>query len=150
MKTYSFFLAGIIQGSIASEAVHCQDYRREIKEIIERCVPGARVYCPFENHPESLAYDDARARRVFFDHIQMAAQADCLVTYLPEASMGTAVEMYAAMEAGRAVVTVSPLTSNWTIKFLSDVILPDTAELARFASSGELAAFLDRFYAKRS
>ena len=109
VKSYSFFLAGIIQGSIRHEAVHCQDYRRALRDIIERRrARTARVYCPVENHPESLGYDDAKASRVFFDHIEWSRRVDCLVAYLPEASMGTAVEMYAAREAGRAVVDHKP------------------------------------------
>jgi hypothetical protein len=146
VKSYSFFIAGIIQGSIAHEAVYCQDYRREMKEIIQNNVPSARVYCPVENHPESLKYDDSKAFRVFFDHIKMVEDTDCLVTYLPEASMGTAVEMYAARKAGRAVVTVSPLAANWAIKFLSDRVLPDMNAFREFARSGELAEFLEEFY----
>ncbi len=145
MSAYTFFIAGIIQGSIA-EGVHPQDYRVEIKSIIERYLRGSKVYCPFENHPNSLSYDDEKAQRVFFDHLEMVKKVDCLVTYLPEASMGTAAEMYAAREASRAVVTVSPLTSNWTVKFLSHKVLPGLEEFKRFASSGELAAFLQRFY----
>ena len=61
MRPYSFFLAGIIQGSIAHEAVHRQDYRSALKSIIEAHVPQARVYCPFTNHPQSLHYDDEKA-----------------------------------------------------------------------------------------
>lgn len=148
MKHYSFFIAGIIQGSIPDESVHDQDYRRRIKEIISTHIAGARVYCPFENHPESLAYDDEKARTVFLDHIEMARRADCLVTYLPEASMGTAVEMYAAREADRAVITISGLSANWTVKFLSDVVLPDVDAFGDFAASGELLGFLEGFYTR--
>jgi hypothetical protein len=145
VKPRAFFIAGIIQGSIA-EGVHPQDYRRELKDIIERAVKGAKVYCPFENHPQSLTYDDTKARSVFFDHIEMVAASDCLVTYLPEASMGTAVEMYAAREAGRAVITISPLAANWTVKFLSNRVFGGIEDFRAFAESGGLAAFLDEFY----
>jgi len=142
---HSFFIAGIIQGSIPGVSVHPQDYRGEIKAILKKHVPGARVYCPFENHPESLRYDDDKARRVFLDHILMAAESSCLVAYVPQASMGTAVEMYATREAGRPVITISPLAENWTIKFLSDILLADIEAFRRFAASGELAAFLDGY-----
>lgn len=146
MKSYSFFIAGIIQGSISGVAVHPQDYRREIKDVLLKNVAGAKVYCPVENHPRSLAYDDDKAFRVFFDHIRMVEETDCLVTYLPEASMGTAVEMYAARKAGRAVVTVSPLDANWTVKFLSNRMLSDLAAFRQFVESGSLVEFLEGFY----
>lgn len=148
MKGYSFFIAGIIQGSIADQAVHAQDYRAEITAILELHIDGARVYCPFNNHPNSLEYDDSKASRVFFDHISMAAKTDCLVTYLPEASMGTAVEMFAAHKAGRAVVTISPLDANWTVKFLSGRLLRDIGAFRDFAASGGLLEFLDDFYGR--
>ncbi len=147
MRTYDFFLAGIIQGSISESTIHSQDYRRMVREILEECVEGARVYCPFDNHPNSLEYDDAKASQVFFDHIQMAARTDCLVAYLPEASMGTAVEMFAAHNAGRAIVAISPLGSNWTVRFLSDRVLDDIEAFGKFAASGHLVEFLDEYYA---
>ena len=143
MKRRSFFIAGIIQGSIGETRVHAQDYRREIREILEKHVDGAVVYCPFENHPNSLEYDRETASRVFFDHIAMAAKADCLVTYLPEASMGTAVEMYAAHVAGTPVVTISPLSANWTVRFLSSRLLADMDEFREFVAGGGLLELLD-------
>jgi hypothetical protein len=149
VKGYSVFIAGIIQGSIPDGAVHSQDYRRELKEILEAHMPGARVYCPIENHPDSLAYDDDKARRVFFDHIEMVAASDCLITFLPEASMGTAVEMYAAREAAVPVITISPLSGNWAVKFLSDVILADTGEFRAYAASGALLKFLDKWHERQ-
>lgn len=145
MKSYSFFIAGIIQGSIP-DGVHAQDYRRRLKEIIEHSLPGSRAYCPFENHPQSLNYDDEKARRVFFDHVEMVANSDCLVTFIPEASMGTAVEMYVARESGRPVITISPLLSNWTVKFLSDKVFADLDQFEQFAASGQLASFLEAFF----
>lgn len=147
MRPYSFFIAGIIQGSIR-EGVHPQDYRRELKQILEKQIPGAKVYCPFENHPQSLLYDDRKAKGVFLDHIRMVAETDCLVTFIPEASMGTAVEMYAAREAGRAVLTISALASNWTVRFLSDRVFAGIEEFRAFAESGELEALLDEFYTR--
>ena len=147
MKGWSFFIAGIIQGSIADLAVHAQDYRREIRNIIERYVEGARVYCPFENHPNSLEYDNETASRVFFDHVAMAAKTDMLITFLPEASMGTAVEMYAANQAGRAVVTISPLEANWAVKFLPEVLLGDLDKFEEYVRSG---AFKEGLEAHRS
>lgn len=148
MKDCSVFIAGIIQGSIAGNEVHAQDYRRRIKEVIEKHLENARVYCPFETHPNSLDYDETTASKVFFDHITMAAKADLLVTYLPEASMGTAVEMYAAHKAGRAVIAISPLSANWTVRFLSHRLLADLGAFEQFVSSGGLAEFLNEHYGR--
>ena len=149
MKGYSIFIAGIIQGSIPGGAVHPQDYRGELKQILQEHMPGARVYCPIENHPDSLRYEDDKARRVFFDHIEMVAASDCLIAFLPEASMGTAVEMYAAREAAVPVITISPLSGNWAVKFLSDVILADSEEFRAYVASGGLAKFLDKWHERQ-
>ncbi len=146
MKGTSVFIAGIIQGSIPSSQVHAQDYRRMITEIIAKHLEGARVYCPFQNHQNSLEYDDLTASKVFFDHITMASRADLLVTYLPEASMGTAVEMFAAHQAGRAIVTISPMSVNWTVRFLSHRMLDGLEEFERFAAEGGLRELLDEHY----
>jgi hypothetical protein len=132
------FLAGIMQGSYAKEELHPQDYRARIKELLARYAPEARVYCPVENHPKSLGYSERKGREVFFDHLAMAATCDVLLAYLPEASMGTAVEMWEAHRNGRAVLTVSSLGTNWTVKFLSTRILKDLDELEKFLAEGEL------------
>ena len=115
------FLAGIMQGSLEEEGLHPQNYRARIKEVLKRHVPEARVYCPVENHPKSLGYSERKGREVFFDHLEMAATCDVILAYLPEASMGTAVEMWEAHRNGRVVLTVSPMGANWTVKFLSTV-----------------------------
>ena len=100
----SFFIGGIIQGSINDVAIHPQDYRTRIKDLLLRWVPGADVYCPIENHPDSLRYEDTHARSVFFGHVDRCGETDVLVAYLPEASMGTAVEMYEAQRKGHIVL----------------------------------------------
>lgn len=137
-----FFLAGIIQGSIHGDDIHSQDYRERIKEIICQSIPDADVYCPIENHPNSLRYDDGYAREVFLGHIDQGAEADVLVAFLPEASMGTAVEMWEAWKSGRVVISVTPMGLNWTVKFLSTRICETLEEFEEFVSGGELSALL--------
>jgi hypothetical protein len=58
------FICGIIQGSLSELAVHGQSYRTSLKEIVEKHLPSAEVYCPVSLHPESLSYDDAKAFEV--------------------------------------------------------------------------------------
>jgi len=137
------FLAGIMQGSFAGDSLHPQDYRGRIKELLKRYVPGARVYCPVENHPKSLGYSERKGREVFFDHLEMAASCDVLLAFVPEASMGTAVEMWEAYRNGRVVLTVSSMGTTWTVKFLSTKILKDIDELEGFLSGGGLARLLE-------
>lgn len=137
-----FFIAGIIQGSKSELVIHPQDYRTYIRDILERHVPDAEVYCPIENHPNSLEYDDGRARSVFMEHVELAAASDVLVAFLPEASMGTAVEMWEAHNRGRIVLTVTPMAANWTVKFLSTRVFCDLDSFECFVTSGELAELI--------
>lgn len=138
----TFFLAGIIQGSIHGLEIHSQDYRKRLKSLLLKHVPKADVYCPIENHPESLGYSEERGREVFFGHVERAAGSDVLVAFLPEASMGTAVEMWEAHRRGTIVLTVSPMAENWTVKFLSTRVFLDLDAFEAFVQSGELQEML--------
>jgi hypothetical protein len=137
-----FFLAGIIQGSIPGLTIHPQDYREHIREILRAHVPGAEVYCPVEHHPKSLEYDEQHGREVYLEHVERAAASDVVIAFLPEASMGTAVEMWEAHKRGVIVLAVTPMHENWTVKFLSTRIFPGLDEFERFVASGELARML--------
>jgi len=138
------FLAGIIQGSIRETEIHDQSYRVRVRRIIEQTVPNADVYCPIENHPNSLEYTDDRGREVFYGHIAQAAEAEVIVAFLPEASMGTAIEMWEARRAGKIVLAISPLEANWVVKFLPDRVFATIEDFEAFARSGELKEMLDR------
>lgn len=139
----TFFVAGIIQGSIRENLMHSQEYRRQIRDILRRHVPDADVYCPIEEHPESLDYADSHAREVFFGHVERAASSDVLVAFAPEASMGTAVEMWEAHKRGRIVLAITPMSENWTVRFLSTRVFADLDEFERFVGSGDLVRIID-------
>jgi len=142
-KKIDVFLAGIIQGSIKEMEIHDQSYRTRVKRMIEENVPGAGVYCPIENHPNSLGYSEQKGRDVFLRHNQQASEADVLVAFIPEASMGTAIEMWEAHKAGKVVLSISPLDANWVIKFLPDRNFLSLSEFEEFAKSGEMKAMLE-------
>jgi len=128
----SFFLAGVIQGSNTGKALHNQDYRETIKSILRRHFPEAKVFDPVEKHPDSVNYDYRTAESVFLGYIKLAADCDCVIAYLPEASMGTAVEMWECHKRGVPVWTISPLKDNWSVKFLSKRIFESFEELEKY------------------
>lgn len=136
------FVAGIIQGSLQDRSIHEQSYRERIVGLLRRAVPGVEVYCPIENYPNSLEFPDEEARQTFLGLMRQAGKADVLVAYVPEASMGTAIEMWQAHGRGRPIVTISPMSANWTVRFLSTVLLPDVEAFERYVQGGELAALL--------
>jgi hypothetical protein len=133
-----FFLAGIMQGSHAEAILHGQEYRQEIRRLVEAHFPEAQVYDPRANHAESLGYDDVTGRDVFFRHNVMCREVDVLLAFVPEASMGTAIEMWEAYQHGAAVITVSPLKHNWAVKFLSHALYANLDEFATALASGDV------------
>ncbi len=134
-----FFLAGIIQGSLTEAVVHNQDYRGRIKRLLADHFPEAEVYDPVAHHANSIEYDEATGRRVFFRHNEMCGEVDVLLAFVPEASMGTAIEMWEAYQHGAAVIAISPLVHNWAVKFLSHALYADVEEFEAAVESGQVA-----------
>ena len=128
-----------MQGSHLGLALHGQDYRSWLKELLAEHFPHAEIYDPLADHGNSLAYDEDRGRQVFFYHNRLCAEVDALIAYVPEASMGSAIEMWEAYRHGRAVVTISPLQHNWAVRFLSHEIYADLDEFERALTDGRLA-----------
>jgi len=143
-----FFIAGIMQGSFAKSAMHDQDYRKRITQLIERHFPQADVYDPLAQHSKSLGYDGATGKSVFFHHNRMCREIDVLVAFLPEASMGTAIEMWEAHQHGAAVVAISPLKHNWAVKYLSHALYADIEQFEAAVHSGEVAKRIDEARAR--
>src|SRR5579872_1277492 len=103
------FLAGIMQGSHLGSVLHEQGYRGRLRQLLALSFPQAEIYDPLADHANSLDYDDPRGRSVFFHHNRLCREVDLLVAFVPEASMGTAIEMWEAHQHGRTVITISPL-----------------------------------------
>jgi hypothetical protein len=143
MSTTTVFLAGIIQGSLVEADIHHQDWRDPIKASLTKHLPEAEVYCHYTQHPNSITYDLPKIRETFAEGNRRAGQCDLLIAYLPEASMGTGIEMHEAYAHGRVIVTITKMSANWVVRAYSDAILPDMAAFEAFAASGELARLLD-------
>ena len=136
------FLAGIMQGSHSEAMVHNQDYRQHIKGLLAEQFPDAEVYDPRANHKESIKYDDRTGRDVFFHHNRMCREVDVLLAFLPEASMGTAIEMWEAHQHGAVIITITPLKHNWAVKFLSHVLYADVGQFEAALKNGHLAGLI--------
>ncbi len=143
------FLAGILQGSLTEPALHDQQYRSRIRDLLARWLPEACLYDPLAEHRDSLSYDEQTGRRVFFEHNRMCRQIDVLVAFVPEASMGTAIEMWEAYHHGAAVVTISPLEHNWAVRFLSHAVYADLDEFEAALRSGQLRRCVEQVLARR-
>ncbi len=129
------FIAGVIQGPFKGKEIWSQDYRKRLKEILSRFFPGWDIYCPFENHPESVNYSDDDARKTFLHHIEVVRSSNLLVAYLPTASMGTAIEMWEAYKNGIPVWTITTLSENWVVRITSSKVFGSIDELEKFLQS---------------
>lgn len=132
------FIAGVMQGSRCDDKVNDQDYREVITQILQDNLKGVQIVDPRALHPGSEAYDAGRAREVFMGMVALAGQVDVLVAYVPEASMGTAVEMWEAHRAGVQILTISPMAENWVVKLLSSRVFPTLDALGAFVANGGL------------
>lgn len=143
MSSYRFFLAGIMQGSWQDTSLHDQDYRTYLETMLREHFPGSEIYDPFRNHGTSIEYDDDQGRRVFFNHNRMCREeTDVLIAFAPQASMGTAIEMWEAYQSGAAVFTISPMQHNWAIRFLSHGVYEDLETFERAIASGEVGRLI--------
>ena len=145
-----FFLAGIMQGSRSEMVLHDQDYRQRLGRLLRRTFSNAEIYDPLADHPNSVDYDDETGRDVFFRHNRLCREVDVVIAFVPEASMGTAIEMWEAHEHGcGVVVAISPLSHNWAVRFCSHHVYPDFASFEADAANGELARRITETLARR-
>ena len=126
------FLAGVIQGSHAGNDIHPQDYRSRLKEVLLEMWPDAKISDPFEGNENSVYYDDEKGKTVFFKSIQTIRECNLMLAYLPEASMGTAIEMWECRKCGVPVWSITPMKTNWVVRFFSDRIFDSIEALSRY------------------
>jgi sulfur carrier protein ThiS len=136
------FIAGIMQGSRLENRIDDQDYRQAIGTCLRSHVSHVEVVDPFELHPNSVDYGDDDARQTLIDLMTTAGLADAVIAYVPEASMGTALEMWEAYHRGRPVFTISPMIHNWVVKGLSARVFANIDEFDAFVASGDFERVL--------
>ena len=136
------FLAGVMQGSMVEKGLVTQDYRHIIGSLLREHLPEVDLYDPLADHKNSLDYDRRTGRDVFFYHNKLCQTIDLLIAYLPQASMGTAIEMWEAYQHGAVVISISPMRHNWVVKFLSHRIYPDLEAFRAALETGEIRQLL--------
>ena len=119
------FIGGVMQASNHGKGIVDQGYREAIASAMRARWPEIDIVDPFCIHPNSVDYDDAAAKETLFAMVDLAAHSDLVIAYVPVASMGTAMEMYAAYQHGVPVISISPLVTNWVIIALSRRIFLD-------------------------
>jgi nucleoside 2-deoxyribosyltransferase len=126
------FLAGVMQASLPGKGIVDQSYRNALGEALLAKWPELDVVDPLVLHPNSVEYDDEAARTTLFALVTLASSCDLVIAYVPQASMGTALEMNAAYEKGVPVIAISPLRENWVIRALSTRVFFDLAAFVAY------------------
>ncbi len=143
MNSPRLFIGGIMQGSSRAMAVCDQGYRERIAETVRRHHPQVEIVDPFQIHPDGVTYDRERAVQTFLSLLDVAAGADVLVAYLPHASLGTAMEIWRACQAGKPVIAISPMEQNWALWATTQHIVPDLEAFEAFVVGGGLDPYLN-------
>ncbi|MBN1935581.1 MAG: hypothetical protein JW934_13015 [Anaerolineae bacterium] len=142
MSKPRLFIGGIMQGSSQAMEVCDQSYRDQIAKIVHCHHPDVEIVDPFQIHPDGVTYDRERAVQTFLRLLDTAAEADVLIAYLPHASLGTALEIWRAYEAGKPVIAISPMDQNWALWATTHRIVPSLAAFEQFVAAGGLTPFL--------
>jgi len=121
-----------------------QGYRQVIADAIKTIHPKAEIYDPFTAFPDDGEYDDQRAKQTLFVAAEEAASADFVIAYLPEASMGTALEMIRAYDNGKIIISISTLEKNWFIRAVSSKIFISLDDFCEWIHRTQLAELMTR------
>lgn len=136
------FIAGVMQGSIKGKGIQMQGYRQVISDALKIRHPDAEIFDPFSVFPDSVEYDDQRAKQVLFLLADQAASADVVIAYLPEASMGTGLEMIRAYDNGKTVISISSMEKNWFVRAISTKIFPSLEDFCTWIHQTHLGELI--------
>jgi hypothetical protein len=122
-----------------------QDYRGQMRAAILAADPNAVVVDPLQLAAERAAewfvedgvppwQDDAHVRQMLSEVVAAAAASDVVISYLPTASMGSALELQAAHAAGKTILAIAPanMRSNWVVRSYSSRIFESIPDVASF------------------
>lgn len=123
------FIAGVMQANRRDNLLESQEYRLRLGQTLRQHIPDVQLIDPWAENPNSLDYDDERARHTFLTMTHKASEADLLIAYLPLPSMGTAMEMWQAYQANTYIIAITPFVRHWAIRYTADEILPDLDSL---------------------
>lgn len=136
------FIAGIMQGSIQGMGIQTQDYRQIIGEAVKINHPAAEIVDPYSLFPNSVEYDDQRAKQTLFAMAAEAGSSDMLIAYLPEASMGTTLEMVRAYDNGKYIISITPMKKNWVVRSMSAQIFPTLDAFCDWVQKADLVSLV--------
>lgn len=130
-------IVGIMQGNLLT-GIHDQSYRQIISAALNRKFKNVEIIDPDKLHPNRLSYDYKQSKEMFSTFVKKCKEVDLVISYLPQASMGTAVEMWEANKAKVPILTISPLKNNWVVKLLSTKIFANLEDFVNYIETDGL------------
>ena len=82
-----------MQGNEKGYGIRSQSYRTDISDHVDDLNIKAEIIDPDQTDANRLQYSNEQADEMFFRYCRIAGNVDLLISYLPAASMGSAVEM---------------------------------------------------------
>lgn len=136
------FLAGIMQANRRDNQIESQNYRVRITAALNSHSRDIEIVDPWALNPNSVNYDAEQAHQTFHAMTKLAGTADLLIAYLPEVSMGTAMEMWEAYHRNTYIIAITPFIHHWAIRFTANEILPDLDTLLAEIENGRIPNLL--------
>ena len=143
------YVTGILQNS-RSKDLYPQDYRKNIVDAIKETWESAIVQCPIivgsADNKESLK----ETVKEFEQQLALLKKANIVVAYIPEPSMGSAIEIYNASLRGKYVVTISPIKTNRVVRMFSHDIYDSIESFLDACKIGKFKKDFSRFIIEKS
>lgn len=136
------FIAGVMQGTRRDDQIGEQSYRVRLSQALRNYIPDVQITDPWALNPDSVNYEAERARHTFLTMTKEAGRAHLLIAYLPEPSMGTAMEMWEAFQAQTYIIAVTPFIHHWAVRFTANEIVPDLDSLLTDIENGRIRQLL--------
>ena len=143
------FISGVMQGSRQDHDIQTQDYRGKIARAFQKHHPEAEVIDPWQMFPDAVTYGPAQAADTLMEELRLAATCDALIAYLPEASMGTSLEMWSAHQASLPIFAITTMNRNWVVQTLSTHVHASLEEFINFVENGKFSSALDEHHTTR-
>lgn len=140
------FIGGIMQGQRQDDQIDSQTYRVQITQAFQKHASDIGIIDPWALNPDSVNFDADKARNTFITMTRKVQESDLMIAYLPGMSMGTAMEMWEAYNAGIYIVAVTPYIHHWAIRFTANEILPDLETLLADIENGRLPHLIRQKY----
>lgn len=137
-----YFISGVMQGSSTSETtkktLNDQNYRETLKTILKKYDKSCEIHDPYDKPKEYLKdqehlFSDNKFITDLFEEILFEMRkCDVIVSYLPQASMGSSIELWEAYKLKKEVYVITEMTQNWVTRICSNQMFESIESFEEF------------------